>query len=55
MRLHSWNMRKLVMVFLSHLLEATNTVNLDEGAELIQRHTCNVLKELGREELLFAE
>lgn len=35
--------------FLSHLLEATNTVNLDEGAELIQRHTCNVLKELGRE------
>lgn len=35
--------------FLSHLLAATNTVNLDEGAELIQRHTCNVLKELGRE------
>ena len=27
----------------------TNTVNLDEGAELIQRHTCHVLNELGRE------
>ena len=27
----------------------TNTVNLDEGAELIQRHTCNVLEELGRD------
>ena len=26
----------------------TNTVNLDEGAELIQRHTCHVLSELGR-------
>ena len=34
--------------FLSRLLEVTNTVNLDEGAELIQRHTCNVLNELGR-------
>lgn len=35
--------------FLSRLLEVTNTVNLDEGAELIQRHTCHVLNELGRE------
>ena len=34
--------------FLSRLLEVTNTVNLDEGAELIQRHTCHVLDELGR-------
>ena len=34
--------------FLSRLLEVTNTVNLDEGAELIQRHTCHVLSELGR-------
>ena len=35
--------------FLSRLLEVTNTVNLDEGAELIQRHTCHVLGELGRD------
>ena len=35
--------------FFSRLLEVTNTVNLDEGAELIQRHTCHVLNELGRE------
>ena len=35
--------------FLSRLLDVTNTVNLDEGAELIQRHTCHVLNELGRE------
>jgi hypothetical protein len=35
--------------FLSRLLAMTNTVNLDEGAELIQRHTCHVLNELGRE------
>ena len=28
----------------------TNTVNLDEGAELIQRHTCHVLAELGRDD-----
>ena len=34
--------------FLSRLLAMTNTVNLDEGAELIQRHTCHVLSELGR-------
>lgn len=34
--------------FLSRLLEVTNTVNLDEGAELIQRHTCHILEELGR-------
>ena len=34
--------------FLSRLLEVTNTVNLDEGTELIQRHTCHVLDELGR-------
>lgn len=34
--------------FLSRLLEVTNTVNLDEGAELIQRYTCHVLDELGR-------
>lgn len=36
--------------FLSRLLEVTNTVNLDEGAELIQRHTCHVLAELGRDD-----
>ena len=35
--------------FLSRLLEVTNTVNLDEGTELIQRHTCNLLNELGRD------
>ena len=35
--------------FLSRLLEVTNTVNLDEGAELIQRHTRSVLDELGKE------
>ena len=35
--------------FLSRLLEVTNTVNLDEGAKLIQRHTCHLLNELGRE------
>ena len=35
---------------LSRLLEVTNTVNLDEGAELIQRHTCHVLAELGRDD-----
>ena len=36
--------------FLSRLLDVTNTVNLDEGAELIQRHTCHVLAELGRDD-----
>lgn len=35
--------------FLSRLLEATNTVNLDEGAELIQRHTRHILDELSRD------
>lgn len=34
--------------FLSRLLEATNTVNIDEGAQLIQRHICTVLDELSR-------
>ncbi len=35
--------------FLSRILTATNTINLDEGAELIQQHTCHVLEELGRD------
>lgn len=39
---------KIGVGFLSRLLEVTNTVNLDEGAELIQRHTCNILEEFGR-------
>lgn len=34
---------------LSRLLEVTNTVNLDEGAELIQRHLSTALDELGRD------
>ena len=36
--------------FLSHILTLTNTINLDEGAELIQQHTCHVLDELGRDD-----
>jgi len=32
--------------FLSRLLELTNTVNLDEGASLIQRHICTTLHEI---------
>ncbi|WP_295163596.1 DUF445 family protein [Selenomonas sp. F0473] len=33
--------------FLSRLLEMTNTVNLNEGTDLIQRHICAALDELG--------
>ena len=40
---------KLGDSFLSRFLEVTNTLNLDEGAELIQRHSCRVLDDLGRE------
>ncbi|WP_311650788.1 DUF445 family protein [Selenomonas artemidis] len=32
--------------FLSRLLELTNTVNLEEGASLIQRHICTALDEI---------